>query len=801
MKAKRKISFKNRCKRVISWLLCLSLMLGLYAANSMMVYAAEDSSQAETVTVTKDDHTKRAFILKKGSTDGEDCYDVETVEKNTEYTLYIYQNPEWCGAAFTGIQVQIGEAVYTYHLGEGVVTDWQDNPVEGIMDYSQRKLTIYADAVVDDIVITALQAGFGNPNSYPTVSKKLTGVTATRYGIDQSAEEQLSYNEDYMLYLKAEEGKELNYILITIGKERYFVDFNTGVVVDLDFNENENITYELETGKLVIKQAAWTGDIVITATALNVNETVTVTKYVNKDEVILTKGDRDAERCYEPEVIEKYQEYTLGIWINVCETIISRIDVRIGDDLYYVYPSDEAVTDAQGNVVDDVIVMKYVADDQSLTILAEAVTDDIVISTKMSGYPGSPAANYEVTKELDGVTATRYGKDRSEKDEKINCANDYFIDLKAEEGKVLSAISVQTGETVYTVDLETGEVTNANGNVCEKITFDPVSGKLLFMAGAVDAAVVITAKAVDAPAIEDTTEDENTQEEQTTQDGTTESDVSEEEATTAEIPVDTTENGASEGEATTAGVPEATTEATGSEEADTTTAGVPEATTENAATTEDVSTTIAGNPDATTANSTPAATTADAQATTQTPANSSATGQPAANNTSVTQQLTPDCVTVKKTVKYRKKLTPVVKVCVNGVALQEGTDYTITCKNTQKPGQASVTIKGCGKYAGEVTKSFVIVPSKVKISSVKSKKSKNLTVKWTKAAGVSGYAITISTDKNFKKNKTVKATKANTVTFKKLVKKKYYVRVRSYVTVDGKKYYGTNSSIKKVNIK
>ena len=142
-----------------------------------------------------------------------------------------------------------------------------------------------------------------------------------------------------------------------------------------------------------------------------------------------------------------------------------------------------------------------------------------------------------------------------------------------------------------------------------------------------------------------------------------------------------------------------------------------------------------------------------------------------------------------------------VKVCVNGVALQEGTDYTITCKNTQKPGQASVTIKGCGKYAGEVTKSFVIVPNKVKISSVKSKKSKNLTVKWTKAAGVSGYAITISTDKNFKKNKTVKATKANTVTYKKLAQKKYYVRVRSYVTVDGKKYYGTNSSIKKVNIK
>lgn len=93
---------------------------------------------------------------------------------------------------------------------------------------------------------------------------------------------------------------------------------------------------------------------------------------------------------------------------------------------------------------------------------------------------------------------------------------------------------------------------------------------------------------------------------------------------------------------------------------------------------------------------------------------------------------------------------------------------------------------------------------KLNIKKLVSKK-KALAVYWNKITDVSGYQIQVATDKKFKKNrKTVTVAKQNASkkTVKKLkAKKKYYVRVRTYKTVNGKKVYGKWSKIKSVKTK
>ena len=79
-----------------------------------------------------------------------------------------------------------------------------------------------------------------------------------------------------------------------------------------------------------------------------------------------------------------------------------------------------------------------------------------------------------------------------------------------------------------------------------------------------------------------------------------------------------------------------------------------------------------------------------------------------------------------------------------------------------------------------------------------------MTVKWGKNKNVTGYQIQYSTDSKFKKSvKTVTISKNGTTstTISKLTKdKKYYVRIRTYKTVSGTKYYSSWSKVKNVKI-
>ena len=93
---------------------------------------------------------------------------------------------------------------------------------------------------------------------------------------------------------------------------------------------------------------------------------------------------------------------------------------------------------------------------------------------------------------------------------------------------------------------------------------------------------------------------------------------------------------------------------------------------------------------------------------------------------------------------------------------------------------------------------------KVKVASAKAGK-KSVKVTWKKVKGIKGYQIQYSTNNKFKKgNKTitVKSTKSTSATIKKLKSKKtYYVRMRTYKVVNGKKVYSAWSKAKSVKVK
>ena len=94
-------------------------------------------------------------------------------------------------------------------------------------------------------------------------------------------------------------------------------------------------------------------------------------------------------------------------------------------------------------------------------------------------------------------------------------------------------------------------------------------------------------------------------------------------------------------------------------------------------------------------------------------------------------------------------------------------------------------------------------PAKTKVQKISTGK-KSITAQWKKVAGVSAYQVQIATNKKFSKNKkTFKVSKKSTkVKIKKLkAKKVYYVRVRSYKTVNGKKVYSKWSTVRKVKTK
>lgn len=131
-------------------------------------------------------------------------------------------------------------------------------------------------------------------------------------------------------------------------------------------------------------------------------------------------------------------------------------------------------------------------------------------------------------------------------------------------------------------------------------------------------------------------------------------------------------------------------------------------------------------------------------------------------------------------------------------------NYTLKYSGNANPGKKKVTITLTGNYSGTIVEYYNVIPKTQTISSVKSPSYKRLKVSWKKDSTVSGYQIQYSTYKNFSSNKKlITVSKSNT---SKTIKtsqsgKTYYVRLRAYKTIDGKKVYGSWSKVKSVKVK
>ena len=150
-----------------------------------------------------------------------------------------------------------------------------------------------------------------------------------------------------------------------------------------------------------------------------------------------------------------------------------------------------------------------------------------------------------------------------------------------------------------------------------------------------------------------------------------------------------------------------------------------------------------------------------------------------------------------------KNITQSITVKYNGKTLKNGTDYTVSYSSNKNIGTATVKVTGKGSYAGTITKTFKINPAKQEIQKLTAK-SKAFFVDWAQKGSATGYEIQYATNSKFTSAKkvTIKNNKTDKTTVSKLSgKKKYYVRVRSYTTVKGTKYYDAWSASKSVTTK
>lgn len=140
-----------------------------------------------------------------------------------------------------------------------------------------------------------------------------------------------------------------------------------------------------------------------------------------------------------------------------------------------------------------------------------------------------------------------------------------------------------------------------------------------------------------------------------------------------------------------------------------------------------------------------------------------------------------------------------------GKTLVLGTDYRISYpKDKVSVGTHTITIKFIGKYEGTVKKTYTIKPKGTSIKSLTASK-KAFTAKWNKQTQkTTGYQLQYSRYSDFQNATTITFSK-NTTLSKKVTGlaggKKYYVRVRTYKTVNGKKIYSSWSKVKTVTTK
>ena len=178
----------------------------------------------------------------------------------------------------------------------------------------------------------------------------------------------------------------------------------------------------------------------------------------------------------------------------------------------------------------------------------------------------------------------------------------------------------------------------------------------------------------------------------------------------------------------------------------------------------------------------------------------------------ITNARIPAVITAKSvTLNQSTKKTSVFTAETDGkITLKSSNSKIVKVSGTKiipvAPGKVTLTITAArGQDYEKASKkiSVTVRPLTTSKLSLKSTAKKQATVSWTAAKSISGYQIYYSQRSDMKNAKHITAkSSAKSAVLKNLTsKKKYYVRIRTYKTVSGKKYYSTWSSVKSVTVK
>ena len=157
-------------------------------------------------------------------------------------------------------------------------------------------------------------------------------------------------------------------------------------------------------------------------------------------------------------------------------------------------------------------------------------------------------------------------------------------------------------------------------------------------------------------------------------------------------------------------------------------------------------------------------------------------------NTANSKSLEDATITLsKEKYQYNGQLRkPAVTVKYGNKTLTRNTDYKLLYKDNDRPGYATVVIKGIGKYSGRIEKKYEIKPySPTSISATYRNNGFRVTWNVPDNIYITGYQIQYSNYNNFStilRTKTITQRKEKII-FDNLPKGIYYIRVRSYTQV------------------
>ncbi len=148
------------------------------------------------------------------------------------------------------------------------------------------------------------------------------------------------------------------------------------------------------------------------------------------------------------------------------------------------------------------------------------------------------------------------------------------------------------------------------------------------------------------------------------------------------------------------------------------------------------------------------------------------------------------------------KACPIASNCKWSVTDQRYASVSGSTVKGLTAGTTTLTTTVLGK---KISVPITVKPTKTKLSGVKNVKGEKMVVTWKKNTSGSGYEIQYATGKKFLRGTNTMTVKKNAVTSKTITKlkkgKTYYVRIRTYKVVSGKKCYSAWSPAKTVKIK